>query len=789
MRITVSIHRFRELMRRSPVAVISGPSRTTDGRRPRERRERGQALVLFVIMSLVMIGSVAIVTDISTLWYGNQRMQRAADAAALAGAIHLPGNPTRAYSVAREEAAKNGFTHGVNGVSVNTAQDTINRRRLVVTVSGSVGAYFAQALGITQFASAATGRAEYYLPVPMGSPENYYGVFGLTRGLATARTVTSTNTTSAGGNTGLRVPTTAPSGTWTATSGTKQAAVTTQDTTYVQTSTNAVAQQFGNFGLSLPTPAANQSLSIVGLTVQMTDTFVSAACSNTKVNVDVTWDASNATPPWSTVVATPNLATSTTTGDYLLPASGGTTSTSAWGGHSWVAADFSNTNFGLRVTSDKGCGTSGLNLNVDQIQVRVYYSMSTTTTTTSVQTTAIANQNLRGPGTACGSGITNCYQADGVALNPRGFWGTINTQGAVNINGDAYQAYYDTRTSPTNPAYDADNYFNYAIEMPPGSSNGTIYVYDPVFCAVVNNKGTGDRWFTGAGSSVSSFFEVYDTQNTLYDISDDGTPLASSGGLFRGISGTDTAMGGPSLASASGSEECVQFTDATYGDGRDYHNQWYRLYGGMSGGSAGRVYRIHTTSTDPSNATAQRGTDGENSFALYVSASGSTPKLYGLGAMQAFTPLSASGTTEVSEFYLAQIDANYAGKTIEIQLWDPGDTRPLSASLSILAPTSGGWASTAMSFTAARGTTNTSAASCNTLTGVGVSSIQTNAGDTNGTYNGCWLTINVPIPTGYTAPQDGWWKIRYTMNGNGTSNDVTTWTTRILGNPVHLVLE
>ncbi len=47
-----------------------------------------------MILSLVMIGSVAIVTDISWLWYGNQRMQRAADAAALAGAIYLPGNPS-----------------------------------------------------------------------------------------------------------------------------------------------------------------------------------------------------------------------------------------------------------------------------------------------------------------------------------------------------------------------------------------------------------------------------------------------------------------------------------------------------------------------------------------------------------------------------------------------------------------------------------------------------------------------------------------------------------------------
>ena len=32
-------------------------------------------------------------------------------------------------------------------------------------------------------------KAEYVLPVPMGSPENYYGVFGLTRGLTSSTTV------------------------------------------------------------------------------------------------------------------------------------------------------------------------------------------------------------------------------------------------------------------------------------------------------------------------------------------------------------------------------------------------------------------------------------------------------------------------------------------------------------------------------------------------------------------------------------------------------------------------
>ena len=125
---------------------------------------------------------------------------------------------------------------------------------------------------------------------------------------------------------------------------------------------------------------------------------------------------------------------------------------------------------------------------------------------------------------------------------------------------------------------------------------------------------------------------------------------------------------------------------------------------------------------------------------------------------------------------------------MEITLWDPGDTNPLSASVEILVPNAGGWAATALDYTAAKGTTNAGAANCNALTGTGVSSIQTNVGATNGTFNGCWLTIQIPIPTTYTAQQSGWWKIRYTMNGNGTSNDVTTWKVQIRGNPVHLIV-
>jgi hypothetical protein len=100
-----------------------------------------------------------------------------------------------------------------------------------------------------------------------------------------------------------------------------------------------------------------------------------------------------------------------------------------------------------------------------------------------------------------------------------------------------------------------------------------------------------------------------------------------------------------------------------------------------------------------------------------------------------------------------------------------------------------------VTWTAKKGTTNTGASNCNALTGSGTSIIANTGGTSR--FNGCWVTIQVAIPSTYTAPTPptetgpGWWKIKYTMGGTAASVpafDVTTWQVTIRGNPVHLVL-
>ena len=185
--------------------------RSTD----KHKKSAGQVLVLFALTSVMIIGMVAIVIDVAWFWANEQSMQKAADAGALAGAVYLPGNVSQAYTSAIAEAKKNGYVSGTNGVVVTPAQDVTNKRRLKVTISGPVQAYFAQVFcALTtctkQISETVSGTAEFTLPVPMGSPQNYYGV-----GTYVYNTV-NTNTNNNNNNTGwLPEGGTVAGGTWT----------------------------------------------------------------------------------------------------------------------------------------------------------------------------------------------------------------------------------------------------------------------------------------------------------------------------------------------------------------------------------------------------------------------------------------------------------------------------------------------------------------------------------------------------------------------------------------------
>ena len=231
----------------------------------------------------------------------------------------------------------------------------------------------------------------------------------------------------------------------------------------------------------------------------------------------------------------------------------------------WTA-DFTDPNFRVRMTAIKSADGCNADVRVDELRGAGHYSVThhhddpTATTTTRSPT-----RTCRGPGSPASTASPNCFQADGADLNPRGFWGTLNTQGAENVNGDAYQPYYDTR--PAGSARPARRRRPPRVLRPhqvlqlrdrdaAGLDRGYVYIYDPVFCDVNDRQGTGDRWFSGP-TAVSTFYEVYDTeQHAVRPRADDIAASRRRAALFRNMAASDTTMGG-----SSGSE-CRYETDA-----------------------------------------------------------------------------------------------------------------------------------------------------------------------------------------------------------------------------------
>ena len=151
------------------------------GHKDPSARSRGQVLVMFVGSLVVLFGILAVVIDVSWYWANVLRVQRAADSAALAGVVNLPGNVPGAGADARAEAVKNGYDDdnvGADdpGVVVTPAQDGSNPRRLNVRIQAQIPTYFMRIFGMNTIAADRNATAEFVLPVPMGSPLNYYGI-------------------------------------------------------------------------------------------------------------------------------------------------------------------------------------------------------------------------------------------------------------------------------------------------------------------------------------------------------------------------------------------------------------------------------------------------------------------------------------------------------------------------------------------------------------------------------------------------------------------------------------
>ncbi|HEX6146000.1 MAG TPA: pilus assembly protein TadG-related protein, partial [Acidimicrobiia bacterium] len=77
--------------------------------RERFREDTGAALFWVAGLLTVLLTTSAFAVDLGWVYLHNSRLQAAADSAALAGVVNLPGFPALATADAQDAAASNGF--------------------------------------------------------------------------------------------------------------------------------------------------------------------------------------------------------------------------------------------------------------------------------------------------------------------------------------------------------------------------------------------------------------------------------------------------------------------------------------------------------------------------------------------------------------------------------------------------------------------------------------------------------------------------------------------------------
>ena len=143
--------------------------------RSRAQDDSGLIAVWFAVLVPVLFAFAAFAVDVSRWYVETERMQKAADAAALAGVVYMPADFARARTTARDIAARNGFPNGGRYVVDVVPGDKPSR--LKVTITSTIDNVFGAFPVISQPTKTLTrtATADFAGPVAMGSPCNLFG--------------------------------------------------------------------------------------------------------------------------------------------------------------------------------------------------------------------------------------------------------------------------------------------------------------------------------------------------------------------------------------------------------------------------------------------------------------------------------------------------------------------------------------------------------------------------------------------------------------------------------------
>lgn len=120
------------------------------------RSLRSQILVLIALSLTVVLGAMALSTDVGLLYFNWQSLQAAADHGAVAGAGYLPSNPPLAISTANSYAMAN----GIAADEITSTTVSPDRTSLNIQLRRKVDYHFALLLGLVAGTVSAQATAQ-----------------------------------------------------------------------------------------------------------------------------------------------------------------------------------------------------------------------------------------------------------------------------------------------------------------------------------------------------------------------------------------------------------------------------------------------------------------------------------------------------------------------------------------------------------------------------------------------------------------------------------------------------
>ncbi len=362
-------------------------------------------------------------------------------------------------------------------------------------------------------------------------------------------------------------------------------------------------------------------------------------------------------------------------------------------------------------------------------------------------------------------GTGNLSMTGAIATEKMNYWGAVNGWCAAKEDVDLYLSRFDanygggTANCPFT-VYNKDYRplgYDYAVKIPASANLGTVTIraYDAGYAqgrtgplGKSPDAFLGDLTKTDRTTQLTTYFTVFDTKETHNK--DDDVVVASK--TFDSASLPTCSVG-----------------------------NWCDLYSVVTT-SQEKTYRVHVHTKE-----GELMSWGANAYSLWVKSSKLTndtcdkrtlarcPQVHALDALSVYTNIAT--TTSIS-FYLADIDKSFAGRSLSVSLWDPGEG---AYSVQLHAPNN-----TARTFKWSA-VPNYADGSLNGVTdtlivnGTGPQPYPTTRGTNK--FNDRLVNMTTVVPVDYPnyIPPSGstWWKVNYKVLSGSVPTDRTTWLARV----------